>query len=117
MEFPFGATVYRDRRPQVPHEYTPGETTPGSWDDASTIELPGAFVASSSSNAVPDATRSQILTAKSLYVTDPSVDVQPGDRIRAGAATYYVRVRPEADVNPFTGWQPLLEVPIEATEG
>lgn len=117
MEFPDGTTVYRDRRREVPSEYVPGETTPGSWDDVDTIEIREAFVASSSSSSLRNATRSQVLTSKSLYLTDPTADVRPLDRIRAGAAVYYVHVRPEADVNPFTGWQPVLEVPIETTEG
>jgi hypothetical protein len=117
MDFPDGVTVYRDRRREVPAQYVPGETSPGDWDDVETIELPEAFVASSSSSSLRNATRAQILTAKSLYLTDPDADVLPLDRIRVGAAVYYVHVRPEADVNPFTGWQPVLEVPIETTEG
>jgi hypothetical protein len=117
MEFPFGVTVYRDRRKQVPDPYNPALTTAGDWDPEQTVELEQAFVASSSSTSVSDATRSQLLTSKSLFLSDPEADVRPGDRIRVGAAEYFVHVRPEADVNPFTGWQPAVEIPLELVEG
>ena len=76
-----------------------------------------------------DATRSQILTEKSLYLTDPAADVQPGDRIRrggtldentgiwSGGTVLYVNARPEADTSPFTGWQPVVEIPLDMSEG
>ncbi|MBW8025294.1 hypothetical protein EOG37_01180 [Clavibacter michiganensis subsp. michiganensis] len=116
MEFPAGITVYRDRRREVPSRYV-NETRPGSWDDVDTIEIPEAFVASSSSSSLRNATRSQILTAKSLYLGDVTADVQPGDRIRFGSSALYVHERPEADTNPFTGWTPVVEIPLESTEG
>lgn len=117
MFFPHGETVHRDRRKPVPDPYNPDQLVPGPWDDVNTIDIPGAFVASSSSSAVGDATRSQVLSTKSLYCTDPDVDVKIGDRIRAGAATYYVNELPEADTNPFTGWQPVKEIPLDNTLG
>lgn len=117
MRFPHGQKVHRDRRKQVPDPYNPAKTVPGPWSDADTIELDGAFVASSSSTAVTDATRSQVLASKSLYVTDPDVDVKVGDRIRAGSGTYYVNELPDADQNPFTGWRPVKEIPLDLTLG
>lgn len=117
MQFPHGELVERDRRPEEADPYNPDRVTPGSWDDATTIELEAAFVASSSSTAVQDATRSQILGSKSLYLTDVDADVQVGDRIRAGGRAYYVNEIPEADVNPFTGWQPVQEIPLDLTLG
>jgi hypothetical protein len=116
MEFPAGVTVHRDRRREVPSRYT-AETRPGSWDDVDTIEIPQAFVASSSSSSLRNATRSQVLTAKSLYLGDTAADVRVGDRIRAGGIAYFVRERPEADTNPWTDWTPVLEIPLESTEG
>lgn len=117
MRFPYGETVYRDRRPMVPDQYNPDRTVPGAWSDADTIELEDAFIASSSSAAAQDATRSQVLQSKSLYLTDPTADVATGDRIRAGSAAFYVNEIPEADVNPFTGWQPAKEIPLDRTLG
>lgn len=118
MEFPFGETVVRERRRPVIDPYDPGTSVPGSWDDPlDVLTIEGAFVASSSSTAVTDATREQILTDKSLYCTDPNVDVRAGDRIRRGADVFYVNSRPEADRNPFTGWQPVVEIPLDMSEG
>lgn len=130
MEFPFGEQVVRERRQLVIDPYDPGTSVPGSWEATLTyLELDSAFIASSSSTAPLDATRSQILTEKSLYLTEPSVDVQPGDRIRRGGTfdedtetwsggdVLYVRVRPAADTNPFTSWQPVVEIPLDMSEG
>jgi hypothetical protein len=117
MQFPHGELVERGRRPLVDDPYNPERQVPGEWADAETIELEEAFVASSSAAAVPDATRSQILGSKSLYLTDVDADVKVGDRIRAGSRTYYVNSIPEADVNPFTGWQPAQEIPLDLTLG
>lgn len=117
MEFPFGPTVYRDRRRPIPDPYNPASTVPGSWDGPlDTIAIPGAFVGSSSSVRVTDATRSQILTAKSLYC-DPDADVRAGDRIRADGVTYQVDAKPAADTNPFTGWRPPQEIPLKDPTG
>ena len=117
MEFPHGESVTRERRLPVTDPYDPGATVPGSWSDPlDVLVLHGAFVASSSSTAPANATRTQILTAKSLYAA-PDVDVRAGDRIRRGGETYYVNARPEADTNPFTGWQPVVEIPLDMSEG
>ncbi|WP_431785376.1 hypothetical protein [Microbacterium maritypicum] len=130
MEFPGGETVVRERRQPVIDPYNPDARVPGSWEDPlAYLELVEAFVASSSSTAPLDATRSQILTEKSLYLTNPSADVKPRDRIRrggtldedtgvwSGGEVLYVNVRPAADTNPFTGWQPVVEIPLDMTEG
>jgi hypothetical protein len=111
-----GATVHRDRRKAIADPRS-GRTKPGPWSDVDTIDLENAFIGSSSSVASPDATRTPITTAKSLYLTDADADVKAGDRIRDGDDVYYVRVKPSADRNPFTGWQPVMEIPLENTEG
>lgn len=120
MDFPYGETLTRERRQPVEDPYgEPGATVPGSWtDDLDEIGLPGAYIAASSSTALTDATRQQVLTSKSLYATDPDVDVRVGDRIRRGSEPpYYVNARPAADTNPFTGWTPIIEIPLDMTEG
>lgn len=118
MEFPFGELVVRERRQMVTDPYDPGAQVPGSWDDPlDVLPLEQAFVASSSSVAPVDATRRQVLTEKSLYCTDPNVDVQVGDRIRRGTELFYVNARPAADTNPFTGWRPAVEIPLDMSEG
>lgn len=119
MEFAHGQTVTRERRRPVPDPYNPDRQVPGSWEDElDVLELPAAWIAPSSSVSTRDATRTQILTSLSLFCTDPDADVRAGDRIRAGSADpMYVHVRPQAPMNPFTGWQPIVEVPLEEVEG
>jgi hypothetical protein len=117
VEFPFGRTVTRARRKTIPDPYNPSKTTRGSWADAESIDIEDAFVATSSSAPTGDATRTQVITAKSLYISDPETDVLFGDRITVGATVYYVDAIPDADVNPFTGWQPAKEIPLRNTEG
>ena len=86
------------------------------WANATDIDIEGAWVASSSSTAPSDATRQQVITSKSLYCP-PESDVVVGDRIVAGPDTYRVAEKPSADVNPFTGWQPVMECPLTLVEG
>jgi hypothetical protein len=117
MEFAFGQRAVRARKRPIPDVYNPETETTGSWDDADTIELPGAFVATSSSSDTTTATRTQVVTAKSLYSTDTAADVRPGDRILADGHTYSVPAVPSADSNPFTGWQPVQEIPLEEVLG
>lgn len=114
MEFPHGQTVYRDRPVQVPDRYNPEAKRPGNTVE--TITLEGAFVSSSSSTSLKNATRNEVLTAKSLYC-QPSADVQVGDTIRVGTETYQVDAVPAADTNPFTGWQPVVEIPLKGVKG
>lgn len=118
MEFPFGEQVVRERRQPVTDPYDPDASVPGSWGDPlDSLTIEQAFIASSSSVAPVDATRRQVLTDKSLYCTDPDVDVQVGDRIRRGSELFYVNARPAGDTNPFTGWAPVVEIPLDMTEG
>lgn len=112
MEFAFGQSVERDRRKPIIDPYDPDNSTPGTWADVDTITIENAFVASSSSAGVASATRTQAISDKSLYCP-PDEDVQFGDRIRSGTRTYDVDAVPEADVNPFTGWQPVQEIPLK----
>lgn len=125
MGFPYGRSVFRDRRPMIPSPTNPARQVPGEWADAESIELPAAYVASSSSFAVRNATRTEILTAKSLYLTDVDADVREGDQIRDGGelddlttgTPYMVPARPLADTNPFTGFRGDLEIPLENVKG
>lgn len=121
MRFPRGQTVTRQRRPLITDPHDPEHEIPGSWadvDEAGTLELAHAFVAPSSSAAAGDATRTQVLTTLSLFLTNPDADVLIGDRIlAAGYEPLYVNARPEATMSPFTGWRPVVEIPLDLTEG
>ncbi|WP_137843857.1 hypothetical protein [Microbacterium sp. 2FI] len=117
MSFAHGDTVYRDRRPLMTDPYNPDATVPGAWSDADTLVLTEAFVDDISSSTVSDGARSAISSGKALFLTDPDADVQVGDRIRAGDLTLYVNELPSSPKNPFTGWRPGREVPLDHTLG
>lgn len=114
MEFAAGVSVVRLRPTPVldPYSQLPVGT---DWTAPDRLTIPGAVVASSSSSTVRGELRQQQLTAKSLFC-DPTADVRTGDRVASGAHIYTVTARPEADVNPFTGWQPVQEIPLELYE-
>lgn len=124
MFFGNGVTVFRDRRPQVADPYNPARTEPGDWADATSVAIENAYVGPASSVAVADPTRNQVQEQLSLYCS-PTDDVRRGDRIREGGTlddlssgtAYLVEELPDAPRNPFTGWQPVLEVPLERVIG
>lgn len=117
MGFEYGVTLHRLRPRQI---WDPMSETfvEGDWDDPDELELPGAFIAQSSTSTIGDATRTGALEAKSLYC-DPDADVQHGDRIREGKTgpIFPVDGIPAADTNPFTGWKPIREVPLKRAVG
>ncbi|MDN3309564.1 hypothetical protein QWJ90_01330 [Microbacterium oryzae] len=115
MQFAHGTTVYRLRPRMIDDPYS-DEQTPGGWDEPDELPIDGAFIAQSSTSRVGTATRTQAIEAKSLYC-DPAADVQPGDRIRADGEVFTVDGFPAADTNPFTGWQPVMEVPLTRALG
>lgn len=108
--FPHGVTVDRLRRKQKIDPYSQ-QATIGDWSDPDVLTLHGAFVAQSSTARTNDATRTEILESKSLFCS-PAADVTEYDRIRAGGAVYTIDGIPAADPNPWTGWQPVLEIPL-----
>jgi hypothetical protein len=81
------------------------------WNNPDEIDIDGAFIAQSSTSTAITATRAQQLESKSLYC-DPDSDVRTGDRIRDAGALYTIDGIPAADTNPFTGWQPVQEIPL-----
>lgn len=119
-----GVTVFRDRRPTSTDPYNPVRTEPGDWAGASSIAIEGAYIGPASSVAVADPTRAQVQEQLALFCA-PTADVQRGDRIREGGTlenltsgiAYMVRELPDAPRNPWTGWQPVLEVPLERVVG
>jgi hypothetical protein len=114
--FGAGVSVQRLRRPRVTDPVNPARQSLGSWDDATPLTIAAAYVAAVSSNAAGDAARSQVISTKSLYC-DPTADVVVGDRIVSGTHTYEVTAVPEADINPFTGWRPPQEIPLQEVLG
>lgn len=116
MQFDYGQRVTRERAKPVIDPYS-GKPIGEDWSDPDVLELVDAFVSSSTSSANNSEVREQVTTAKSLYLDDPDADVRKGDRIRTPGHLYVIEVLPEADVNPFTGWQPVREVPLVERDG
>jgi hypothetical protein len=121
-EFPHGQTIYRDRRAAAAGSYNPDATKrTGAWGDE--LALPGAYLDIPSATAPGSGTRSQALSERVLFVPDQALDVQKGDRIRIGGTVeeptevWFVNVPPARVKNPFTGWKPPMEIPLEQTEG
>ena len=116
MSYQHGEQVVRLRRREEYDEYS-DTVTLGSWDNPDELPLDGAFVASSSTSARRGASRRELLEEKSLYLDDPDADVQAQDRIRAQGVAYQIDGMPSADVNPWTGWQPVREIPLTRRVG
>jgi hypothetical protein len=113
--FPHGAFVTRLRAKTTTDPYS--QVARPDWSqDPDELPIDGAYVAASSSVQSRQADRVQIITDKSLYC-EPGADVRSLDRIRAAGVTYSVTSVPAADVNPFTGWQPVQEIPLEEVRG
>ncbi|MFI8593733.1 hypothetical protein ACIGCK_04795 [Microbacterium sp. NPDC078428] len=118
MNFPHGVTVYRLRGGLVTDPYSGGQI-PADWANPVVLEIPGAFIAQSSTSTLGDSTRTLALESKSLFCP-PDTDVQIGDRIREGGeggTVYTIDGIPSADVNPWTGWQPVREIPLQRYTG
>lgn len=105
--FPVPSLAQRLRRPMVPDRYDPEHVEPGPWSEAEEVSIPGAWIAAASSEVAGEL----VTTKKSLYCP-PGFDIRQGDRVRAAGVTYSVDEVPSADHNPWTGWQPVLEVPL-----
>ena len=83
------------------------------------LEFAGAL-SSSSSMRTPDALREETTSTAYLTSTDPSLDIMPGDRIRAmpdDGRCWEVSGYPSRDANAFTSWQPTVEIPLSEYRG
>lgn len=112
----FGRPLKRLRAPLVADPYNPARTVQ-DWDGEVDELAFSGFIATASSVMTPDGAREQAVTAATLTVADPTVDIRRGDRIKDGSHVYTVDVVPSVDANPFTGWQPTLEVGLQEVEG
>lgn len=114
-----GATQWRRLRATVIKDEYSGELTGEDWDNPDVLEFAGAL-SSSSSMRTPDALREETTSTAYLTSSDPSLDVMPGDRIRAmpdDGRCWEVTGYPSRDVNAFTGWQPTIEIPLTEYRG
>lgn len=112
----FGRPLKRLRAEDEYDPYNPLHKVP-NWDGEVDELAFNGFISTSSSVMSPDGAREQVATDATLTVADPNVDIRRGDRIKDGGRVYVVDVVPSVDVNPFTGWQPTLEVGLLEVEG
>ncbi|MFJ4038205.1 hypothetical protein ACIPVB_08955 [Microbacterium sp. NPDC090007] len=114
LSMPYGSTVYRLRAGTITDPYS-GLPIGEDWGNPEPeLVIEQAFIASTSTSMLGDATRAQALEAKSLYCDD-SYDIAKGDRIRDGenGPVYTIDGLPSTgDVNPFTGWKASREIPL-----
>lgn len=113
-----GTAWVRLRGIPVKDEYS-GDTTAVDWTEPDMLRFRGAL-SSSSSTRTPDSLRDQTTSTAYITVPDPTVDVKPGDRIRADpddGRRWEVTGYPARDVNGFTGWQPTCEIPLTEWRG
>ncbi|NMW88054.1 hypothetical protein [Mobiluncus curtisii] len=96
--------------------YDPDSPGVPDWSSPDVLEFEG-FLTESTSTILPDSVREQVSTSGVLTVTDPSLDIRVGDRVRQGGKIWQITGRPAKDKNPFTGWQPTLEITIQQLEG
>lgn len=112
----FGRPLKRLRTEGEYDPYNPLHKVP-NWDGEVDELAFNGFISTSSSVMSPDGAREQVATDATLTVADPTVDIRRGDRIKDGSHVYTVDVIPSVDANPFTGWQPTLEVGLQEVEG
>lgn len=117
MDFPFGDTPVRQRAQRVTDPYNPGRTKPDWSLPPVEADLPGCYINSTSTNIIPAAARTQQDIYKSLFSPDANVDIEVGDRILFAGRLYQVKDLPTSDRNPFTGWQPVIEIPLTGVQG
>lgn len=111
----FGVKMRRQRAAQVKDSYNAMRTVP-DWSTVDELDFYG-FIASQSSAMTPDGAREENTATSILTVEDPGVDIRRGDRIVSDGRTFSVDGVPETDANPFTGWQPTMQVRIQEVTG
>lgn len=116
MTFDYGEELVRQRAGQILDPYS-GEPIDEDWAHPDELPLDGAYFSSQSSSDGSDEVRRQTATGMQLIIPDPDADVQRGDRIRQGSRVWSIVGFPEADTNPWTGWQPTLVVDLEDYKG
>ena len=108
-----GATKWKRLRAKKVMDRYSGELTGEDWDHPDAL-------ASSSSMRTPDALREETTSTAYLTSPDPSLDVMPGDRIKAmpdDGRCWEVSGYPSRDANAFTSWQPTVEIPLSEYRG
>ena len=114
-----GATQWQRLRAKKVEDPYSGELTGEDWEHPDVLTFAGAL-AGSSSMRTPDVLREETTSTAYLTSPDPTLDVMPGDRIRAmpdDGRCWEVSGYPSRDQNAFTGWRPTIEIPLNEYRG
>ena len=115
---PAALTYTRLRAARKPDPYNPKHTVE-DWNNPERLTING-FLASSASQRSPDGSREETSSSAVLTIPDPNADIRIGDRIENtpyDGRRWEVTGIPSNDVNPWTGWQPTLEVQLQEWKG
>lgn len=115
MDFPYGETVTRLRRPTITDSYS-DEDEVGDWDDAYELDIDGCAFNPGTSSEPLEVARTAVITRPEVYAP-AGADVLAGDRLVVRDVTYDVVGNPADYRSPFTGWQPGLVISLEAVDG
>lgn len=114
-----GATRFvRLRASRNPSPTNPMQTV-DDWTYPERLEFTG-MLTQSSSTRIPDGLRDQTDTGAYITCNDPTLDIRNKDRIETipyDGRRWEVNGEPSRDINPFTGTQPTLEIPVETWKG
>ncbi|CRH93341.1 hypothetical protein QP426_00645 [Pauljensenia sp. UMB1235] len=111
----FSERFERLRQVLVPSATNPDRMVK-SADFGEPVEFFG-FLDSQSSVESSSVGREQVQVSATLFVSDLSVDIRRGDRIRSGERLWKVLGFPPAPMNPFTGWRPYREIRLAEVVG
>lgn len=114
-----GATKWQRLRAKKVKDRYSGKLTGEDWEHPDVLEFDGAL-SSSSSMRTPDALREETTSTAYLTAAEQSLDIMPGDRIRAmpdDGRCWEVSGYPSRDTNAFTSWQPTIEIPLSEYRG
>ena len=115
---PYVTSFCRLRAGTVHNPYNP-DATGSDWTTPYTLQFDGALASASSTTSTSKLDK-RVASTATLTCPDPTLDIRVGDRIRAepdDGRLWTVSGIPSADINPFTGWRPTLEIQLEEVMG
>lgn len=120
MDFDTPQAFVRLRPQSSADSYNPQSQAADWTQPTNDLDIEEASLSSSSSQRTPNGNREQTTSTAYLTVADPDADIRLGDRIRTkpdDGRLWEVTGFPSSDINPFTGWQPTLEVSLTEWKG
>lgn len=114
-------TIYRFRRQTTPNRYNPGEEIQGDWDTAvKTVIHNAAILPAGTKNVLSENDRTGAVLGWTLFAP-PEADIRKGDGFSLNdedvTPSFVVEQLPSSPVNPFNGWQPVLQVDVLEVQG